>query len=128
MLLNNVTGPGMVSLALMYQEAGWLIPTLLMFVVASFASLASTMLTESMTHLPGNDVFQSRAEIITMAKYLFGGGPMYYLIVAMFVLSLTSINVAAIIISSQTMDITLMKIAETCALEFSPKFGNTVRS
>lgn len=81
------------------------------------------MLSEAMTHLPGNDVFQSRAEIITLAKYLFGGGVLYYVTVVLFVLSLTSINVAAIIISSQTMDITLIKIKETCALEFFPHFG-----
>ena len=58
----------MVSLCLMFQQAGYIVPLITLVIVAVAASFASTMLSEAMTRMPGNDVFQSRAEIITLVN------------------------------------------------------------
>ena len=98
--IGRLWGAGMVSLCAVFQSAGVLPTVLVLGVVALAAGLASTMLAEAMTQLPGNDVFQSRAEIITLAQFYFYDEHRwaYWVTVVMFVLSLIAVNVASIII------------------------------
>lgn len=58
-----MTGPGIVALPLLYHEAGWVIPSVLMCIVAAISSLASTALCEAMRLVPGNRNFDKRIEV-----------------------------------------------------------------
>lgn len=123
LLLNNVTGPGMIQLSYMYQKAGWLSSTVMLLVCAFIGAQSGTMLSEAMTKLPGNDVFQSRAEIISLSRFYLGRSWLYGLSVFLLIFSLLSVNIASIIISAQQMDATLIAIYGTCALIFYPHPG-----
>jgi hypothetical protein len=118
----------MVALPSMYQQAGWLSPTLMMLICAFIGAQASTMLSEAMTKLPGNDVFQSRAEIISLARFYFGRSWLYGLTVALLVFSLLSVNIASIIISAQQMDAALVAIYGTCGIVFYPPSAQCLRN
>jgi hypothetical protein len=113
----------MIQLSYMYQKAGWLSSTILLAVCAFIGAQSGTMLSEAMTKLPGNDVFQSRAEIISMSRFYFGRSWLYGLSVFLLIFSLLSVNIASIIISAQQMDATLVAIYGTCALIFYPTPG-----
>lgn len=59
LLISNMTGPGLVTLPIVAQSAGWL-PTILGFGIAGIlSSLSSLFICEAMTEVPGNDHFQS---------------------------------------------------------------------
>lgn len=59
LLISNMTGPGLVTLPIVAQSAGWL-PTLVAFgVVSLLSSLSSLFICEAMTQVPGNEHFQS---------------------------------------------------------------------
>lgn len=59
----STTGPGVVSLPLVAQSAGW-IPTLACFILVGFLSFLSSMfICEAMTNVPGNDRFQSNVRV-----------------------------------------------------------------
>lgn len=59
----STTGPGVVSLPLVAQSAGW-IPTLACFILVGFLSFLSSMFVcEAMTNVPGNDQFQSNVSV-----------------------------------------------------------------
>lgn len=120
LLVNNMTGPGMTAIPPIFQQAGWFPPTLCFAVIALVATLSSTMLCQAMASIPGNDQFQDRVELTTLAKLVFGKWG-FYLTMGMFVLSLQSVNVASIVESAQTMDLTIIRIfGKSCALEFAP--------
>ena len=123
LLVNNMTGPGMTAIPPIFQQAGWLVPSLCFLVVALVATLSSTMLCQAMASIPGNDKFQDRVELTTLAKRVFGKWGFYFTML-LFVLSLQSVNVASIVESAQTMDLTIIRIfGKSCALEFAPDFG-----
>jgi hypothetical protein len=113
----------MIQLSFMYQKAGWLSSTILLAVCAFIGAQSGTMLSEAMTKLPGNDVFQSRAEIISLSRFYFGRSWLYGLSVFLLIFSLLSVNIASIIISAQQMDATLVAIYGTCAVIFYPTPG-----
>ena len=59
LLISNMTGPGIVTLPIVAQSAGWL-PTLIAFaVVGMLSTLSSLFICEAMTEVPGNEYFQS---------------------------------------------------------------------
>lgn len=99
-----------------------------MLVCAFIGAQASTMLSEAMTKLPGNDVFQSRAEIISLARFYFGRSWLYGLTVALLVFSLLSVNIASIIISAQQMDAALVAIYGTCGITVYPPTAQCLRN
>ena len=122
LLVNNMTGPGMTAIPPIFQQAGWVVPVLCFAVVAVVATLSSTMLCQAMATLPGNHQFEDRVELTTLAKRVFGTWG-FRITIAMFVLSLQSVNVASIVESAQTMDLTIIRIfGKSCALEFYPDF------
>ncbi|KAG0024965.1 hypothetical protein BGZ81_007533, partial [Podila clonocystis] len=59
LLISNMTGPGLVTIPVVAQSAGWL-PTILGFgLVALLSTLSSLFICEAMTEVPGNEYFQS---------------------------------------------------------------------
>jgi len=70
-----------------------------------------------------NVLFQGRAELTTLAKAYFPKWGYWFVHVLLYI-CLQSMNIAAIIISAQTMDATLIAVFKwTCALEVYPHFG-----
>lgn len=123
LLVNNITGPAMVTLPILYQQAGWFTPTALMIVMCLVSSLSSTLLVEAMALVPGNDRFQSRVELTTLAHRVFPGWA-YYLTHVLMALSLMSTIISSVIISAQTTDLILIAIFNwTGALEIYPHPG-----
>jgi hypothetical protein len=121
--LNNITGPAMVSIPVIYQQAGWLPTTLGMVIVMIIAAFSSTMMCKAMALVPGNERFQSRVEIEGLAKIFFNKWG-YYLTLLFLIVSLQATNISSIIISAQTVDFALVAMFKyTCGLEFYPDFG-----
>jgi len=99
---------------------------LMIIVMTVISSFACTLLCESMANIPGNEEFEGRAELSTLAKAYFNKYG-YWLVHVLLFISLQSLNIGAIIISAQVMDATLIAIFKwTCALEVSPHFGFVV--
>lgn len=63
LLISNMTGPGLVTIPVVAQSAGWL-PTVLGFsLVALLSTLSSLFICEAMTEVPGNEFFQSNVSV-----------------------------------------------------------------
>ena len=96
LLWNNITGPGMVSLMLIYQSAGWLPATLLFVGVGIMSGMAAGFVSESMTLVEGNDRFQGRVEMMFLAQELLPR-LVYLTTIFFFVFNLQITNISAII-------------------------------
>jgi len=126
LLINNITGPAMVTIPLVYQSAGWFTPTLCLIVMTILSSLASTFMCEAMACIPGNERFQGRVEFSTLVNFFFGREG---LIAAQIFINaaLQCANVAAIIECAQVADSTLIAIfKKSCGLQVYPSLGKWV--
>ena len=93
--VNNISGPGMLALPLVFQQgskensvrettmvhavivivscaAGIITPTLTLIFICVISSFASTMICEAMALVPGNHRFDERLEFATVVKHYFG--------------------------------------------------------
>mmetsp|Transcript_31874 Transcript_31874/g.44440 ORF Transcript_31874/g.44440 Transcript_31874/m.44440 type:complete len:599 (+) Transcript_31874:37-1833(+) len=123
LLLNNITGPGLVAMCVAYQHGGWFPATSLLFGAAVGALLSAGFLVETMTRFHGNEHFEGRVEFMEMARALFPRWG-YYIVFILFLFNITTSNVSAILESAQTLDQTILMIfGQVCALELSPDFG-----
>lgn len=111
----------MIAIPNMFQQSGWLIPTIVMLVTMLVSSFAATFMVDAMSRMPGNAHFTERVELTTLSRRLFPRWA-HTLTVVMFVLALQAANIASIIVSAQTMDLTLVAIRDTCGLELYPHF------
>jgi len=103
LLVSNLTGPGLVSLSLVYQDSGWLTPTICLVVMMIMSTLSGVFLCEAMATLPGNESLQGRVEFTTLVRFFFGSKG--HIISQVFInVALQATNVAGIVISSQVMD------------------------
>lgn len=120
LLINNITGPAMVTIPLLYQNAGWFTPTLCLFSMAFFGALASGFLCEAMAALPGNHHLEGRVEFSTLVRFLFGKKGL--ILAQIFInISLQCANVASIIECAQVADDTLIAVfGRSCGLQVYP--------
>ncbi|KAG0208875.1 hypothetical protein BGX28_000274 [Mortierella sp. GBA30] len=120
LLISNMTGPGLVTLPIVAQSAGWL-PTVLGFVLVGILStLSSLFICEAMTEVPGNEYFQSNVEFSNLVECFFGRR--YHLLVQIICfLAMQTTNIASIAISAQLFDNLLIKIfSRTCGIQVYP--------
>eukprot|EP01087_Luapelamoeba_hula_P014537 TRINITY_DN4273_c0_g1_i2.p2 TRINITY_DN4273_c0_g1~~TRINITY_DN4273_c0_g1_i2.p2 ORF type:complete len:240 (+),score=37.56 TRINITY_DN4273_c0_g1_i2:115-834(+) len=103
LLLNNITGPGMVQLPQIFQQAGWVTPSLALVYITVVSSFAATMMCKAMALIPGNSSFQGRIELGGLAKHYFPRWG-YWLTVLLLVVSMQAVNISSIIITAQTTD------------------------
>eukprot|EP01094_Clydonella_sp_ATCC50884_P012688 TRINITY_DN22991_c0_g1_i1.p1 TRINITY_DN22991_c0_g1~~TRINITY_DN22991_c0_g1_i1.p1 ORF type:complete len:508 (+),score=99.46 TRINITY_DN22991_c0_g1_i1:392-1915(+) len=123
LLVNNITGAGIVDLPVLFQQAGWLTPTIAVIFMMVLGALSSAMLCEAMASVPGNDRFQGRVELTSLSKILFNKFG-YYATQIVLNVSLQAMNMSGIIIAAQTMDWMLLQIFSwNGALEFYPHPG-----
>ncbi|KAF9935288.1 hypothetical protein FBU30_004863 [Linnemannia zychae] len=120
LLISNMTGPGLVTLPIVAQSAGWL-PTILAFgVVSLLSSLSSLFICEAMTEVPGNEYFQSNVEFNNLVECFFGRR--YHLLVQIICfLAMQTTNIASIAISAQLFDNLLIQLFHrTCGIQILP--------
>jgi len=123
LIFNNLSGPGVVAFPLLFQQAGWLVPTITMLWIAITSYLASSMVCEAMRYYPKNKGYCSRIEFSTLCKFYFGN-KFYMFTLFVFIISLQSVNVTGIIETAQVMDRLILTIFhKTGAIEFFPHPG-----
>lgn len=58
LLSNNMLGPGLVTVPLLFQDAGWVLPVVAFIIYGSVAAFASLFIVEAMQSVPGNRRFK----------------------------------------------------------------------
>eukprot|EP00048_Salpingoeca_helianthica_P017002 m.235246 g.235246 ORF g.235246 m.235246 type:complete len:551 (+) comp19959_c0_seq1:41-1693(+) len=101
--LNNCMGAAMVTMPLLFQQAGWFTNVLMMTLIYVLSTLAGTMLCEAMQRIPGNFEFKQRYEFATTVRHYWGGRA-YWLFQILYNLSMQASNIASMIISAQVLD------------------------
>jgi hypothetical protein len=116
LLSNNIVGPGLITVPLLYQTCGWLIPTVAFLFYALLATLASLFTVEAMQSIPGNRRFKGIVEFSTLVSFYFGKKTQYLFQMILF-MALQATNIASIIISAQTFDNLIIVIFhKTCGV------------
>mmetsp|Transcript_34741 Transcript_34741/g.55878 ORF Transcript_34741/g.55878 Transcript_34741/m.55878 type:complete len:606 (-) Transcript_34741:301-2118(-) len=119
LLINNITGPGLVVLPLAFQQSGWFVTTFLTVLLGLLAAVTCCMIAESMTCIPGNEHFQGRVEFTYLAKR-FLSRKAFLAVLCLFILSLVTTNISSIVESGQVLDKALLAAGAACALELYP--------
>ena len=124
LLVNNVTGGGMVLFAQTFQQAGWLLMVLCLLVLMVCCGLGGLMLVECMAMMPHNGRFTRRVEYTTVMKH-YCSRYVYIAISVFYQLSLTITNLSLIVQSIQVMDFTIAAVAgRSCTVpQFYPTFA-----
>ncbi|KAG0223756.1 hypothetical protein BGW41_005375 [Actinomortierella wolfii] len=123
LLISNMTGPGLVTVPIIAQQAGWL-PTIAVFaLIGLLSSLSSLFICEAMTEVPGNEYFQSNVEFSNLVLCFFG--KRYHVLVqVIFFLAMQTTNIASIAVSAQLFDNLLIKLFhQTCGIRIAPHPG-----
>ena len=120
LIVNTLTGPGLVVLGAAYQGGGWMSASLVVIVVGLISCAACGMLARAMQHVRGNENFQGAIEYTNLCRAVFSTR-MYYVIMIAFLLFFQFNNIAQIVESAQVLDYLLLVAAnKTCAIELSP--------
>ncbi|OAQ31002.1 hypothetical protein K457DRAFT_17843 [Linnemannia elongata AG-77] len=120
LLICNTTGPGVVTLPLVAQSAGW-VPTVFGFALVGVLSyLSSLFVCEAMTEVPGNERYQANVEFSNMVLCFFGRRYQVLVQIICF-LAMQTTNIASIAICAQLFDNLLIRIAHrTCGIQVYP--------
>lgn len=123
--MNNSTGPAMVLMPLMLQQAGLITPVLATIIIYVLSTYSATMLCEAMQRIPGNFEFNHRYEFATVVLHYYGK-KWYTTFQILYNLSLQASNIAAMVISAQVVDLFCHELAgASYALDYQqwpPKF------
>eukprot|EP01064_Diplonema_japonicum_P004702 TRINITY_DN1308_c0_g3_i1.p1 TRINITY_DN1308_c0_g3~~TRINITY_DN1308_c0_g3_i1.p1 ORF type:complete len:596 (+),score=98.99 TRINITY_DN1308_c0_g3_i1:72-1790(+) len=120
LLINNITGPGVPSIANMYAESGWFLPSFLFILIWCMSSLSTGMYCEAMRMIPGNEHFRGRIEYTTIVKHYFGEK---FFRASQLGLNgaLQSLNIISVIQSAQLMDAAISAIfGKSCGFNLTP--------
>jgi amino acid permease len=124
LLVNNLTGPGMLGFPSLFQKAG-LIPVLcgISFVCIS-ASLCGTFLADSIASIPNNHNFDMQVDFSSAFRYTVGE-EWYVVAETLFLISCFVQAIAGIVSTAQSLDgfIASFLFGRTYAFEFYPNFG-----
>ncbi|CAG8661349.1 21015_t:CDS:2 [Rhizophagus irregularis] len=124
LLVSAMTGPGLVTIPLLFQMSGWLIPTIMFIIAMSLSAISSLLLCEALTTIRGNEYFQRKIEFTHLTNFLIPQKKTRIIIQIILYLSIESVIIASIILSAQSMDLMLLKWAgKTCGLGFHPNLG-----
>ena len=119
--MNNVTGPGMLTLPRLYQTAGWLPTTVSCGLVGALSALAATFFCDSIALMPRNHDFRRRIEFCEPYKHHFGERFELVMHIA-FYLTLLCQNIASIVEVAQVMDsLIAWGFGRSWAIEFMPR-------
>ncbi|CEP14002.1 hypothetical protein [Parasitella parasitica] len=120
LLVSSMTGPGLSTIPALFQQSGWAAPVFIFVVVAFLSGCSALFICEALSNIRGNEKFQAKVELTTIAQVYLGTKYHYFFQIMLF-LSLQSVNVASIIIAAQTFDSMFITIFKgTCGLGVSP--------
>lgn len=123
LLVNNLTGPGMLGFPNLFQKAG-ILPVLggITFVFIS-ASLCGTFLADSIASIPNNHNFDLQVDFSSAFRYTVGED-WYVVAETLFLISCFVQAIAGIVETAQSLDgfIASFLIGKTYAFEFYPRF------
>lgn len=88
LIANNVAGPGLMGLPLLYEQAGILPVTLSIIVICVCASFVGTLLSETIANIPKNSNFERNIEYsgafrIIMGKWWYALAEFFFLVACM---------------------------------------------
>ncbi|KAF8128973.1 AAAP amino acid permease [Boletus edulis] len=119
LLVSSITGPSMVVIPLLFQQAGWLTPLLAFVAIALLSGTAALFVVEAMSSIEGNEAFQASIEFTTIA-HLFLGKRWHLTVQVLLYLALQTLVIASLLESFQGMDAFLISLAhKTCAVSFT---------
>jgi amino acid permease len=126
LMVNNLSGPGIVLLPSLFIHAGFASSLTMLVVVSLLSGFSASMLAESMKYIPGNKHFDERIEYTALCKFYLG--KYGYWIVQLFLnLSLLALNLVSILLTVEVMDRTLVRIFKcTWGLVLVPADGTHV--
>ena len=99
----------MVLFAQVYQQAGWLMPTLTLLLLLAVTLTCTLMLVSCMSMLPGNAHFHRRVEYSDVTRH-FLSRPFYLFSFCLYQLALLCSNIALIIQSVQVVDFLIAEL------------------
>ncbi|KAF8550992.1 hypothetical protein OG21DRAFT_1445836 [Imleria badia] len=119
LLVSSITGPSMVVIPLLFQQAGWLTPLLTFAAIALLSGTAALFVVEAMSSIEGNEAFQASIEFTTIA-HLFLGKRWHLAVQGLLYLAMQTLVIASLLESFQSMDAFLISVAhKTCAVSFT---------
>ena len=123
LLLTSITGPGLVILPYVFQQSGWVLPSLAIVAIGVLSAVAGLFVVEAVSRFPGNDAFERNVEFTVMV-HQFYGRYWYYAFIFVLYGSLQSVNIASIVGSAQAFDSIFVGIfGGTCGLGIAPLSG-----
>ncbi|TPX44009.1 hypothetical protein SeMB42_g04472 [Synchytrium endobioticum] len=123
LLVSSMTGPGIVTIPLIFQTGGWVVPVVTFLIMMVLTAMGSLCLIEAMSKFPGNRQFEQNVEYTVLVHQFYGRG-WYYLTHLFIYGSMQSINIASIIVSIQTLDSFLITVfGGTCGFSIAPTQG-----
>jgi len=119
-IINQIYGPGVLAIPIVFQQGGWLVTTVVLGLFAIISSFSATLLTEALSMIPGNKKFDKHIEFSGMVKFFYGKS--WYVVFQVFLnICMQSYNIASIIICALSLDQFLLYIfGKTWALEILP--------
>eukprot|EP01132_Coremiostelium_polycephalum_P008595 gene8595-10577_t len=122
-IVNQIYGPGVLSIPVVFQQSGWLMTMLSLTVFLFISCMASILLCEALALIPGNRQFDKHIEYSVAVKYYYGKKA-YYGFQVLNNLCIQSYNIASIVICAQSLDQFFVFIfKKTFALSFHPEVG-----
>ncbi|KAN0027876.1 hypothetical protein ACTFIV_009702 [Dictyostelium citrinum] len=121
-IVNQIYGPGVLSIPKVFQQSGWILTTFSLTFFLLMSCLASTLLCESLSMIPGNRFFDKHIEYSVAIKYFFGK-KIYFIFQILNNLCIQAYNIASIVICAQSLDqFFLFAFKKTFAFTLSPSF------
>lgn len=122
-IINQIFGPGVLAIPIVFQQAGWVATLAILFVFCIISSFSATLLCEAVRMIPGNEEFQKRYEYTTTVRHYFGKKA-YVVFQIFFNICLQSLNIASIIVCAQSMDaLFVFLFKKSFQLQFHPHLG-----
>ena len=116
----------MVLFPQVFQQAGLLLPLLILTLLTLSSALSSFLLVSAMSMMPGNDRFKHKVEYSGVMRHYLSR-PFFFLAFAFYQLSLLTTNISLIVQSVQVMDFAIAAAAgRSCLLpQVAPHFAFT---
>lgn len=120
--VNNITGPGMMHIAAIFQQAGLIVPVLVFFMVCFVSAAAATLLCDALARLPGNRQLDIRFEYSDLFRHYFGSRS-FIASQIVFFCAIFSQTAASIVSTAQSVDgLIVLMAGKTWAWE--PFYGS----
>ena len=127
LLINSMTGPGLVTLPLITTQAGWLTPLLAILLTSAMSFFASFFVIkcwESLQAWQEQPEKENQVEFLNILDYYVNYKGLRRFNYCWIYLSLQSMVVASIVISANTLDESITRIFQkSCGLAIYPRFS-----